>query len=70
VTLLKRVGYHPNALVDMLKVMDQSLFPVVWTLPKPPFAQRPYQQDQQSIGAYAESISSQDRFDSSALGNV
>jgi beta-barrel assembly-enhancing protease len=73
VTLLKRVGYHPNALVDMLKVMEQRLVPGGMDFAKThPSPKDRINKIQQSIGASAEIKSPkarQIRF-TSALGNV
>jgi beta-barrel assembly-enhancing protease len=73
VVILKRVGYNPNGLVDMLKVMEQKLTPGGVDFAKThPAPKDRINEIQQIAGAYAEVKAPkprQTRF-ASALGNV
>ena len=73
VVILKRVGYSPNGLVDMLKVMEQELTPGGLDFAKThPSPKDRIKEIQKAIGAYTEVAAPkarQTRFDAS-LGDV
>lgn len=73
VVILKRVGYNPNGLVDMLKVMEQKLTPGGSDFAKThPAPKDRISEIQRTIGPYAEVKAPkprQTRF-AAALGNV
>lgn len=73
IVILRRVGYDPNGLVDMLRVMDQKLTPGGMDFAKThPAPKDRIREIQQSIGPYAEVKAPkprQTRF-AAALGNV